>query len=70
MVAFTFSTGTLRFGGLRRGFGIGQIGLGALDGDLVIARIDLHQPLAFLHVLVIVHIDLGHVARDTRADAR
>ncbi len=53
---------------LRRGFGTGQIGLRLRDRNLIVLRIDLHQHGAFLHPLVVVHVDLHHVAGNTRAD--
>ena len=49
-------------------FGAGQSGLGILDGDLVIAGIEIDDRVTPLHHLVLFHVHLGDVAGDARTD--
>ena len=50
------------------GLGAGQRSLRVLDGDLVVARIELGDRVARLDQLVLFHIDLDDLAGDARAD--
>ncbi len=45
-----------------------KIGFGALVGDLIVRRINLDQHRSRLHVLIVLDVELDHVAGDARAD--
>ncbi len=48
--------------------GLGEVGFSLLDGDLVVAGIDLDDRLAGLDGLVLFDVDLEDLAADTGAD--
>ena len=57
--------------GLLRGHlaaGLRELGASLIDGDLEIARIEIHQRIARFHDLVVVDIHVGDGAVDARAD--
>ena len=58
--------GGLRLEHLR--LGLIQIGLVALERDLVVTGIELHQQIVLFDVLVVVHPHLHHQPRHARAD--
>ena len=68
VLTLTLVMGTLTVcldgGGLRAG----EVGLGLLDGDLIVLGIDLGDELADFDLLVVVDVDLDDLAGDARAD--
>ena len=54
----------------RRGVGLGarQSRLGVLHSDLIISRVQLGNRVAGLHHLIFIHVNLGHLACNARAD--
>ncbi len=46
----------------------GKLRLGALDGDLIRAVVQLEEKLALLDLLVVVHVDLDDATGDVAAD--
>ncbi len=58
--------GTLHVGGQGIGLGAGQCSLGVRDCDFVVARVKVDDRSALWHLLVLVNIDLRHLAGDAR----
>jgi len=50
------------------GLGVGEVGLGLVEGDLVVGGVGLGEELAGLDGLVVVDVDLDDVADDAGAD--
>src|SRR2546430_395641 len=60
--------GNIRAGCLRLCQGVVVVSSGAVYGDLIIARINLHQRCPRIYILVIRHEQFHHMPTNTRAD--
>ena len=50
------------------GLGVGEVGLGLLESDLVILGVDLGDGIALVDELLLLDIDMDDLAGDARAD--
>ena len=61
-------TMNLRAGFDGGGLGAGKVGLGLLEGDLIVLGVDLGDGITDLHLLVVLDVDLDDLAGDAGAD--
>ena len=50
------------------GLGVGKVGLGLLESDLVVLGVDFGDGIALVDELLLLHVDMDDLAGDTRAD--
>ena len=65
---FTEVIGTVILSDCAVASALARLALRLRHRDFIIFRIDLDQHSAFLHVLVVIHVDLDHIAGNARAD--
>ncbi len=68
VLTLTLVMGTLTFGLNVGGLRAGEVGLGLLEGDLIVLGIDLGDELADFDLLVVFDVDFDDLAGHARAD--